>query len=555
MQFCTDLVAGLADSGVTVVFISPGSRNTPLTLAVAREPRIRDINVRDERSAGFMAVGYAKATGIPAAVLCTSGSAATHYFPAVVEADQDGIPLIVLTADRPLHLRTTYAPQTMDQADLYGSHVKAFIDATDPSADGRALGARIAADAIDAIAGAIHCNVPLDEPLVPEELPEVPEPQPLDRPVVEYRGPTDTLEGLVGRRVLIVASGHQADGFAEALDTTARALGAPIIADPRTRVHGPSVIHHGDLLVSARRGDTRVLDALKPDIVLRLGPLPTSKPLWEWLAASGVEQILVHHSRLLDPLGSASTMIDADPTAFLEHNPAAQPTPADYLERWSMLDAVAGAASALAIEALPFPNEPEIARSLMAQTPAGSTLYVASSRPIRDLDAFGVGRPDVAVLANRGVNGIDGTISTAIGAALAGDPVALLIGDIAVLHDATALAEAAALGVPLRVITVNNDGGGIFSFLPQASSDQIETEVFERHWGTPHGLSLRNVAAALGMQARLTTDLGAFRAAVSKPIDGAELIELVTDRRSNIAHHETIRTAVSEALRGSDEVQ
>ncbi|MGI9529965.1 MAG: thiamine pyrophosphate-binding protein, partial [Acidimicrobiia bacterium] len=260
MQFCTDLVAGLADGGVTVVVISPGSRNTPLTLAVAREPRLRDINVRDERSAGFMAVGFGKATGTPAAVLCTSGSAATHYFPAVVEADQDSVPLIVLTADRPLRLRNTYAPQTMNQADLYGTHVKTFIDATDPSADGRALGAQIAGEAIDAIAGAIHCNVPLDEPLVPEALPKVPEPHPLEPPVVEYSGPTDTLAGLVGHRVLIVASGHQANGFAEALDTTARALGAPIIADPRTPVHGPNVIHHGDLLVSARQADTSVLD-------------------------------------------------------------------------------------------------------------------------------------------------------------------------------------------------------------------------------------------------------------------------------------------------------
>lgn len=555
MQFCTDLVAGLADGGVTVVFISPGSRNTPLTLAVAREPRLRDINVRDERSAGFMAVGFGKSTGEPAAVLCTSGSAATHYFPAIVEADQDAVPLIVLTADRPLHLRNTYAPQTMNQAELFGTHVKAFIDATDLATDGRALGRQISTDSAGGVPGAVHCNVPLDEPLVPKALPDVPAPQPLDPPVIEYSGPTDTLEGLSGRRVLIVASGHQAEGFAEVLDTTARALGAPIVADPRARVHGPNVIHHSDLLVSARPNGASVLDRLEPDVVLRLGPLPTSKPLCDWLATSGVDQILVHNTRLTDPLESASVVIDASPAAFLHNNAAPRPSPVEYLEEWSMLDAVAGAASALAIETLPFPNEPEIARSLMAHMPSGTILFAASSRPIRDVDTFGVARPDVTVLANRGVNGIDGSISTAIGAALGEEPVALLIGDVAMLHDATALAEAAALGIPLRVVTVNNDGGGIFSFLPQATSDLIEPELFERHWGTPHGLSLRNIAAAMGMPARLTTDLGAFQAAVSEPINGPELIELITTRATNTAHHQIIRDAVAEALGGGDEVQ
>lgn len=555
MQFCTDLAAGLADGGVTIVFVSPGSRNTPLTLAMAREPRIRDVNVRDERSAAFMAVGYGKATNVPAAVLCTSGSAATHYFPAIVEADQDGVPLIVVTSDRPLDLRNTYAPQTMNQVELYGSHAKAFVDVTDLGVDGRSVGTQLVAESIAPVQGAVHLNVPLDEPLVPESLPNVSEPRDVDAQATKYQGPTDILADLSGSRVLFVASGHQSPEFAATLDRTSRALGAPIVADPRTLAHGPNVMHHGDLLLGSGSTGDNVLDELRPDVVVRLGPLPTSRPLWEWLGTSGVDQILVHNNRLSDPLASAAVVVDADPTDFLRHNLAPQPSPVEYLERWSMLDAVAGAALSMAIEALPFPNEPEIARSLMAHTPSGSTVFAASSRPIRDIDAFGVKRPDVPVLANRGVNGIDGTISTAIGVSLAGNPVALLIGDIAVLHDATALAEASSLGTPLRVVVVNNDGGGIFSFLPQAMSDSISAELFERHWGTPHGLSIRQIAAAMGMPARLVTDLATFRSAVSAPIEGPELIELITDRDANTSHHGHIRDAVAVALRGSDQIE
>lgn len=555
-RFCTDLIAGLADAGVRYIFASPGSRSTPLTLAAANEPRISDLNVRDERSAAFMAVGYAKATGTPAAVLCTSGSAATHYLPAVVEADQAGVPLVILTSDRPVRLRNTYAPQTMNQVELFGSHVKVFVDVDDHRLDGRTVGSNLAVEATAEIPGVVHANVPLDEPLVPAHLPDPPPERPIESGIRSYDGPVDLLSDLSGKRVLFIASGRQRDGFANALDHTSRSLGAPIIADPQTAAHGPNVIHHGDLLVGVIGADGPViLDDLRPDVVVRLGPLPTSKPLWQWLEVSGVEQVLVHASRLADPLGSANSTISADPTAFLDNNPAPQPSPSSYIDEWSRLDALAGAAAALAIEGLPFPNEPEIARTLMMHAPADSLVYMASSRPIRDIDAFGVTRPDVATLANRGVNGIDGTISSAIGACLGGSPVTLLIGDIAALHDATALAEAATLGVPLRIIVVNNDGGGIFSFLPQATADVIDTETFERHWGTPHGLSLRQIAASMGMPARLVEDLDSYRSIVSTPIGGPELIELVTERRTNVNDHTIVRSAVADALGGSNKVE
>jgi 2-succinyl-5-enolpyruvyl-6-hydroxy-3-cyclohexene-1-carboxylate synthase len=554
MQLCADFAAGLADGGVRVVFVSPGSRNTPLTLAIAREPRLRDVNIRDERSAGFMALGYGKATRQPAAVLCTSGSAATHYFPAVVEADQDGAPLIVMTADRPAALRNTYAPQTLNQVDLYGSHVKRFFDVDDPTARGRVLGVQAVHEALLPTPGAVHFNFPFEEPLVPASLPPTREPEAAVPSTPPYVGPTDALAQLSGRRVVFVASGHQPEGFAEELDRTARALGAPIIADPRTPVHGPNVIHHADLMLGGSAGEP-LMARLMPDMVVRLGPLPTSKPWWQWLEESGVDQILVHDGRLEDPLGSATVTVDQDPTAFLRNNLTRQPSPTAYVEQWSFLDAVAGAAAALALEGLPFPNEPEIARSVMAMAPSGSIIYVASSRPIRDVDAFAITRPDVSVLANRGVNGIDGTVSSAIGASLSGSPVTLLIGDIAALHDVGALAEAATLGVPLRIIVVNNDGGGIFSFLPQASSGAIDPDVFEQHWGTPHGLAIRNIATAMGLPARLVSARDALHTSIEASIDGPELLEITTDREANTSHHRAIRDAVADALRGSGEIE
>jgi 2-succinyl-5-enolpyruvyl-6-hydroxy-3-cyclohexene-1-carboxylate synthase len=536
-------VAGLADAGVDTVFISPGSRNTPLTLAFAADPRVRDISIRDERSAGFAALGYGKATGRPAAVVCTSGSAATHYFPAVVEADQAGSPLIVLTADRPARLRGTGAPQTMNQIDLYGSHVKWFIDldTTDPS--GRDEARLIATTASALPAGPVHANVAFDEPLIPDLLPIPRDPQ--GWIAYDDAGPQEgtALDPLVGRNVLIVASGRQQAEFCAAVNLVAEALGAPVMSDPQCWVTGPNTIANGDLLA----GCTDAFDVAPPDVVLRLGPIPISKPLWTWLERSGVEQILVDRSRLTDPLRSAATVHDADPTAHLHANAPDATSDRAFLGTWLDLDEAVHGVATRTIAELPFPNEPEIARTLAACVPTESFLYVASSMPIRDIDTFAEPRSDITVLANRGVNGIDGTISSALGAALSGAPVTLLVGDIAALHDTTAMSEVARTGAPLRIVVINNDGGGIFSFLPQARSDAVDAQTFERHWGTPHGLSLQRIAESMGLGATRIDTIDDYVNAVSMPIDAPHLIELHTDRAEIVAHHETIREAVSSA--------
>lgn len=541
--FCADLAAGLADAGVDIVFISPGSRNTPLTLAFATEPRIRDVSIRDERSAGFAAVGYGKTTGTPAVVVCTSGSAPTHYFPSVVEANQAGVPMIVLTADRPASLRGTAAPQTMDQLDLYGSHVKAFVDLGVGGTTGRVDGHRLVESSLSLLPGPVHGNASFDEPLLPESPVAPPKPLEMATHELPVELPDDALDRLAGRKVLIVAGGRQRPGFASALNHVAHALCAPILTDPQCWVTGDNTIANGDLLATSHEP----FEVHRPDIVLRVGALPTSKRLWSWLEHSGVEQILVDWSRFTDPLGSAETVIRADPTAFLQSVSPHKSSDRSFLDAWRAMDEAVGTASDQAMRDLPFPNEPEIARTLVSNAPSEGIVYVGSSMPIRDVDTFAEPRSDIRVLANRGANGIDGTISSALGSALRGDQVTLLLGDVAALHDATALAEVQRLGVPLRIVVVNNDGGGIFSFLPQARSVLVGHETFEQHWGTPHGLSLAAIADSYGLPSAVVATLKSFAAIVSEPIAEPQLIELVTNRDTNVVIHQSIRSFADDA--------
>lgn len=537
--FCASLVGALADAGVTHAFISPGSRNTPMTLAIVAEDRITDLNIRDERSAGFMAVGLAKATGVPALVLCTSGSAATHYFPAVVEADQSATPFIVITSDRPERLRGTGAPQTLNQVNLYGNHVKKFID-TPGTGDGHAIGNDLVLAATSGIPGPVHVNLPFDEPLVPDSPVTSAPPGSASPHSTSDAGPLPSLDSYA--KILFIASGRQAPSFGAELERVAGSLNAPVLADPQVAVNGSTLIRHADLIAGAG-----LSAALTPDVVVRLGPLPTSKPLWQWLERCSVPQIVVDNSRLTDPLDVDATHIVSDPADVLAATEVSQPTDASFLDRWHEADTAAAAALATSLPDLPFPSEPAIARHVAMSVRSDEVLWLASSRPIRDVDAFAPSGGQHQPLSNRGVNGIDGNISSAIGAAL-DSPTTLLIGDVAALHDATALGEAASLGVPLRIVVVNNNGGGIFSFLPQATSPAIDHDAYEKHWGTPHGLSLVPIASAFGVAATHVHSARELTDILSRAPEGVELIEIQTDREANVGHHETVRNAVRAAL-------
>ncbi len=550
-EYMADLIGGFADAGCTVAFISPGSRNTPLTMALAYEPRIDDVSIRDERSAAFAALGHAKATGTPAIILCTSGSAAAHYLPGIVEANQSATPLIVLTADRPVRLRGTGAPQTMDQTRLYGHHVKTFVelDPATAAVSGLTDAMALYGTAVTSPAGPVHANIPLDEPLLPTD-PVAPSPPSGSVPVIDRpEAPTGLFTELEGRTTLIVVGGRDEPGLADLVTHAAVRLAAPVFADPQANIAGPNTLAFGDLIVGVGDDSPTALIRHRPDVVLRIGPIPTSKPMWRWLESSRTDQILIEASRLTDPLSSAGTVVNMDPVATLMANPMPHNADRTFLDTWLGLDATAGEALDGALSELPFPNEPGIARIVSDSVPPDTILFVASSRPIRDIDAFAPPRHDVRVIANRGLNGIDGTISTAMGIALAGTPTTVLIGDLAALHDVSALSEVARLRAPLRLVVVNNDGGGIFSFLPQATSSAVGPEVFERHWATPHGLRLAQIAEVMGVPSATPETPDALEAAVVAPITQPDLIEIRTDRHENFRHHETIRRTVAAALR------
>jgi 2-succinyl-5-enolpyruvyl-6-hydroxy-3-cyclohexene-1-carboxylate synthase len=523
-----------------------------MVLALADEERITDWPHLDERSAAFFALGAGAATGVPAVVACTSGTAAAELLPAVVEARYGRVPLIALTADRPARLVGTGAPQTIDQAGLYGSSSLLSIDAeaADPGTEPAALAARLWAAA--RTGGPVHLNLRFEEPLVPDAPPpsgdpEVRLPDAAPAAAVEI-GRLDDLRG--GMRGLLVAGPSREPDLHAAVTALATALDWPILADPlsglRAGIHDRSrVVVSGDLLAGSGW-----LDTSPPDVVLRIGALPTSKPLWRWLEEHPqVVQVLIDPPGTRDPLGAAAHEIPGPAAPVLEAFTARalDPAPNGWCERWMTADRAATEAAAAALP--DFPGELAIAATVATALPDGATLWVASSMPVRDVDmTFPSTERAVRVLSNRGANGIDGLISTALGSlAATGDHTVLLAGDLAVLHDAAALGAAARLSLPLAIVAVNNDGGGIFHFLPQASGNK---GVFERHFGTPHGLDLTAVAEAFGVRASRAGSIEDVQAAIASRPDGPLLVEVRTDRHTNVEEHRSVRDAVRSALRG-----
>jgi 2-succinyl-5-enolpyruvyl-6-hydroxy-3-cyclohexene-1-carboxylate synthase len=547
-RFVSQFVGGLADLGMRNVALAPGSRNTPLSLAFLAETRIQHHTVLDERSAGFFALGAAKAAHLPAAVVSTSGTAAANFLPAVIEAAASRAPLVVLTADRPPELRDSGANQTIDQLKLFGSAVRLFHDAgipdpTDPG-HGAALALRVWAAAADQPAAPVHVNFPFREPF-PTDFDQAPASGLSCRAGYRSLPPEERAElaaQLSNRRALIVAGGRQRPGFATAASMTTAQAGIPVIADIQCRFPSPASIQHGDLL--ARCG---ILDRLTPEVILRIGAIPTSKALWQWLDRSGVEQLYLDDGSWRLPTG-AVTAYRADPaTTLADLVGAVEPTPAGWLEAWRTADETVSTAfhDALEIEAKQGLNEPVIARATWQAAPPESIIFAGSSMPIRDLDAFaGPPRADVEILANRGASGIDGLLSSAAGAAAyEGKRVVALAGDLAALHDLNALELIGRYQLPLTVVVVNNDGGGIFSFLPQAA---IDAERFETVFGTPHGRSLAEIAAAIGItQVPVDSPKDLERAT---RIEGPALVELSTDRSENVAVHERVYEATRRAL-------
>jgi 2-succinyl-5-enolpyruvyl-6-hydroxy-3-cyclohexene-1-carboxylate synthase len=525
--FCATLVDEWARAGVT----ARGRRARQPVDADGARPRCATsaspcTSIHDERCAAFMALGFGLASmddvATPAVALCTSGTAATHFHAAVVEAHQAGVPLLVCTADRPPELRDVGAPQAIDQTHLYGRAVRWFHDpgvadeATRHS--WRSLGSRAVAEART---GPVHLNLPFREPLVgePDDVPPG-----RDDPTTSFssvsvsESETLTLE-FEGRRPLVVAG-----------RTVELPSGVPVLADPRSGLAG---ISHADALLRV----PALREELRPDLVIRVGPPPASRVVNEWIAGTGAVEVA--DRRWVDP----SRTVAAFGAAVLP-----EPEPG-WLERWLELDALAETAIAKVLADHEEPTEPATARALLATLPSGAHLVAASSMPVRDLEWYATPRPDVTVHANRGANGIDGTMSTALGIALAtGRPTAVLLGDVAFLHDSNALVGVRDRGVDLTIVVLDNDGGGIFSFLPQAST--LPPEDYELLFGTPHGVRPEELAAAHGITSLSVEAADALPLAVEASVaaGGVHLVVVRTDRTANKALHENLNAAVAAAV-------
>ena len=570
----------LARSGVERAVISPGSRSTPLAVALWRQSGIEVSVILDERSAGFFALGTALATGRPAAVLCTSGSAAANLHPAVVEADEAGVPLIVLTADRPPELRDIGAGQTIDQLKLYGDAVRWFCEVGTHEADDdgllhfRAVACRAYATALgDPRPGPVHLNVPWREPLAPlvqEGAVTATDPLALegrrDGPLnavsaVAPRAEEALLDRLAERiesapRGLIVAGRQLDPGLAEPVAALAAAAGYPILAEPTSQLRrGP---HDRSLIVSTYDHVARDRPAgLEPELIVRVGDLPTSKPLRQWLAAiEDLEQIVIDPvGEWREPTRRADTIVRADPGATARSLTerlsrlrlgASAVAGSPFASGWLDADAAVRAAVDGHLGDLDELSEPGVWAVLGEALRDGDSVFAASSMPVRDLEAFLRPGPEgVRIAANRGANGIDGLVSTAAGlAAGSGARTWAVLGDLALFHDLGGLA--AARRVPdLRLIVIDNSGGGIFHFLPQAEA-MPEAE-FEELLGTPSGLDPADAARLFG----LGVEIPEGPAELAEALDGdARMIVVRTDRARNLElHRELSRLAAAAAPR------
>jgi 2-succinyl-5-enolpyruvyl-6-hydroxy-3-cyclohexene-1-carboxylate synthase len=564
----------LVRCGLRHVVVAPGSRSTALAVAAHADPRLAVHVHPDERSAGFVALGLARATGLPAVVVTTSGSAVANLHPAVVEADTDRVPLLLLTADRPIELRATGANQAIDQVGLFGRAARWAVDLP-PAEDRPGAGAlwRSTADRAWAAAtgtaggagapGPVQCNVAFREPTVEvgddgrSAAPAFTQPltgRPGGVPWLGVRGAARVaadidLQTVAARiagteRGLMVLGGGSGARLDAAL-AVAEAAGWPVIAEPHSGGRrGPTAIAHAPLLL----GHAGFARAHTPDLVLRVGRTTVGRELAQLLGPA-VPQVLVDvHGGWADPARAVSELVVADPDRLFADLATVLPGPASsqWLDGWRAADAAAAAAVERALGE--DPSEPQVARDLHADLPDGARLHVASSMPIRDLDAFAAPRVGLSVTASRGASGIDGTLSTALGVALGHDgPTALLTGDLAFLHDTNGfLLSPDAPTLDLVVLLVDNDGGGIFHFLPQAE----HVPAFERLFGTPHGRDLGALAEVHGATVHRPADRAAVRAAVAAGLaaGGLHVVHVRSEREENVALHRRLRAEVVAAL-------
>ncbi|WP_110927339.1 2-succinyl-5-enolpyruvyl-6-hydroxy-3-cyclohexene-1-carboxylic-acid synthase [Bacillus massiliglaciei] len=559
----------LSQNGVTDVVVSPGSRSTPLSMLLAEHPNIKiHINV-DERSASFFALGLAKALKKPVAVVCTSGTAAANFYPAVIEAKYSRVPLIVLTADRPHELRDVGAPQAIDQIHLYGKNAKWFVEMAIPENNheiiryARTVGARAVATAAKAPAGPVHLNFPLREPLVPdvERAAEYRKNSLNANPAVAIdRGSISLEESQFrklshllgkGKRGLIICGELTEGSGHKAILKLAEKLGFPVLADPlsqlRSGVHSKvNIVEAYDTILR----DEQAVKAFRPELVLRFGAMPVSKPLLLFLKKyrEAMHLVVDGGAGWREPAGLATNMIYCDETKFSEAMLEFVPYNEDrhWLELWKSVNAATKNAL-LTVKNDTKLSEGKLFSLLSELMPENSTVFVGNSMPIRDLDTFFLANEkNIRAMANRGANGIDGVVSTALGVSTASEHTVLAIGDLSFFHDMNGLLAAKLQKQNFTILLINNDGGGIFSFLPQSN----EPEYFEQLFGTPHGLDFSHAAELYEARYTKVRDWEEFKTVFSETFHtpGLKIIEIPTERASNVVKHRDLWNLVSREI-------
>jgi len=591
-----ELVAtSLADGGVTRCVISPGSRSTPLVAALAREPRLELTTLIDERAAAFFALGAARATGAPVALVCTSGTAAAHYLPAIVEASLAGVPLLAITADRPPELHDCGASQTIDQIKMYGDFVRGAIDLGAPG-DGELALRAVRRKVVQAITlargpapGPVHLEVPLRKPLEPAP-PATDAERALARAATQLAGPAAiapprmapdpaaiaALAAAIAREPDgVIVAGALPAGFAAAR-AAVFALAArsryPIIAEAGSQLRfgprpdGLTLVDHFDVIPPAARPAVRM--------VIQLGAEPVAAAWPAWAAsfpADGVERWVVAGPRWHDADSSARGVILGEPAAvidavnealndaLIDELPSARAempdapddaaaanaprAPGDAAQRWRVAEAAAARAIAVALDANPR-SEAAMIRAAIDAVPEGAAIQLGNSLPIRVVDQVARGGPLRPVLTQRGAAGIDGSIASAAGATCAGRPVLLVLGDVSFAHDLGGLLAARSARAALAILVIDNRGGQIFAGLPIARAQP--GAAFERHWITAPELDPTAIAAALGVPATTAASPAAAATAIARALAGAGVTVIHAPVTASGAHD--VRRAALDAF-------
>lgn len=530
-SYLRHLIAGLKQGGVRQVVISPGSRSTPLALLVKRESDLQYFVAVDERSAGFLALGLAKSSQQPVALLCTSGTAAANFYPAICEAEASNVPLVVLTSDRPPELRNVGAPQTMSQNQLYADHVKFFVEMALPESTSLMLrysfwqGFQLATRAMSGGKGVVHANIPLREPL----LPDLAQNTPIDLSLTQTTTQNLIAQGWFQKKGLIVLGSERSLAEARLALTLANHLGWPIVGDPLTQLansegDGQNYLKQADVIFDEAR------DLPEVEVILRFGKVPVTKNVMFYLRDSQAVQILVDETQQWpDYLYRSQYLIAESLTEVAQQ--LLQSTPnrdQDYLQAWQNLQKLASQAIYETREQFAF-HESQLAMILMKTLARGEQLFVANSNAIRLVDRLsGVSEASFQVFGNRGVNGIDGILSTVAGLAMQTKArTYLLVGDLTLFHDMNGLQLLKSYHLPVTIILLNNNAGGIFSFLSQRS---LAADDFDPLFATPLDLDFSQVAKTYELAYQKVESEADFEQAIatSRKLIGANMIELTS---------------------------